>query len=106
MVQLFHVNYPHEDKLPPDLQYVNCLREGRNNIKIKYDLIDASKANLSLRFYMNSVAYTVPIFEFVQKETKSGEIEAEFEVSQKMPAGYKTIALKVKEISSTNRLSR
>jgi hypothetical protein len=106
MVQLFHVNYPHEKKLPPDLQYVNSLREGRNTIKIKYDLTDASKANLSLRFYMNSVAYAVPVFEFVQKEKKSGEIEAEFEVFQKMPAGYKTITLTAKEISPTNRLSR
>ena len=106
MVQLFHVNYPHEEKLPPDLQYVNCLREGRNTIKIKYDLIDASKANLSLRFYMNSVAYAVPIFEFVQKEKKSGEIEASFEVFKKMPAGYNTIMLTAKEISPANRSSR
>jgi hypothetical protein len=106
MVQLFHVNYPHEEKLPPDLQYVNCLREGRNTINIKYDLIDASKANLSLRFYMNSVAYSVSIFEFVQQEKKSGEIEAEFEVFQKMPAGYKTITLTAKGINPTNRSSR
>ena len=103
MAQLFHINYPHQEKMPPDLQYVNCLRDGRNTIKIKYDLIDASKANLSLRFYMNSVAYAVPIFEFFQKEKKSGEIEAEFEVFRNMPAGYKTIMLTAKNTISTNR---
>jgi hypothetical protein len=106
MVQLFNVNYPHEEKLPPDLQYVNCLQEGRNIIKIKYDLIDASKANLSLRFYMNSVAYSVPIFEFVQIEKKSGKIEADFEIFQNMPAGYKTITLTAEKISPTNRSGR
>jgi len=106
MVQLFDVNYQHEEKLPPDLEYVNCLREGRNKIKIKYDLIDASKVNIPIKFYMNSHTYSVPVFEFVQKEKKSGEIEAEFEVFQKMPAGYKTITLTTKEISPTNRSSR
>lgn len=95
-VQLFHIKYPHQKQLPPNLQYVNCLREGRNTIKIKYDLIGESKGNLPLHFYMNSVAYSVPIFEFEQKEKKSGEIESEFEVFQEMPKGYKTVTLKEK----------
>ncbi len=106
MVQLFDVNYQHEEKLPPDLDYVNCLREGHNRIKIKYDLIDESKANIPLRFYMNSVNYSVPIFEFVQKEKKSGEIDAEFEVFRKMPAGYKPITLTAREINPTSRSNR